>query len=62
MSMVTMALDNLPDPAIPIAARMFRVCRMSRMTIMRVRRTLSESEMEKYGRADQTLAVSSEDW
>jgi hypothetical protein len=33
-----------------MAARMFLLCRTSRMTIMRVRRTLSETEIEKYGR------------
>jgi len=30
-------------------ARMFLLCRTSRMTIIKVRRTLSESEIEKYG-------------
>ena len=31
----------------PVAARMFLLCRMSKMTIMRVRRILSETEIAK---------------
>ena len=46
-----MALYNplIPTGA-PMAERMFLLCRASRMTIIRVRRTLSEIEIEKYGR------------
>ena len=33
-----------------MAARTFLLCRTSRVTIMSVRRILSESEIEKYGR------------
>ena len=50
-SMVTIALDNPPIPVIPRAARVSLARRMSRMTIMRVRMILSESEIVKYGRA-----------
>ena len=50
MSMVTMAAHNPPIPAIPMAVRVFLACRMSRMTIMKVRRILSAIEIEKYGR------------
>ena len=50
-SIVIMTLYNSPiPPGLPMAARMFLQCRRSRMTIMRVRRTLSETEVEKYGR------------
>ena len=48
--MVMMFLDNLPIPVIPIAVRMFLVYRMSRMMIMRVRKMLSEAEIDRYGR------------
>jgi len=51
MSMVTMALYNPEAPeGAPIAVRMFLPCRMSRVTIKSVRRTLRETEIEKYGR------------
>jgi len=33
----------------PVAVRKFLACRASRMTIIRVRRTLSETEIERYG-------------
>ena len=56
-SMVTTALHNPPIPAIPMAARVLLACRMSRMIIMRVRRTLSEREIEKYGRPNELLLV-----
>ena len=57
MNMVAMALHNLPLPIPPMAVRTPLACRISRMTIMRVRRTLSESETEKYGMADQAIVV-----
>lgn len=48
-SIVMTAPYNRPAPAeAPMAFRMFRLCRMSRITIMNVRRTLSESETAKY--------------
>ena len=50
MSMVTMTLHIPPTPVIPRAVRVFLVCTMSRMMIVRVRMTLSESAIEKYGR------------
>jgi len=51
MSMVTMVLHNLLVPVgDPMAARTALSCRMSRMTIMRVRRTLSDTEIERCGR------------
>ena len=62
MSMVTTVLHNPPIPAIPKALRVFLVCKMSRMTIMRVRRTLSESETEKYARPGQLLLDRSAVW
>ena len=34
----------------PMACRMLLLCRTSRATMMSVRRTLSETEIEKYGR------------
>ena len=47
--MVTMAVYNPPaPPEAPIAFRMFLLCRMRRVTIMRLRRILSEREIEKY--------------
>ena len=50
MSTVMMVLYNPLAPAgAPMAFRMFLLCRMSRDTIMSVRRMLSESEIEKYG-------------
>ena len=48
MSMVMMNLDKPPIPVIPKAARVPLVNRMIRIMIMRVRRTLSETEIEKY--------------
>ena len=53
MNMVTMALHNPPLPVPPMAVRTPLACRVSRMTIIRVRMMLSESEIEKYGTADQ---------
>ena len=51
MNMVAMALYNPLIPAAePAATRTFLLCRMSRMTIIRVRRTLSETEIERYRR------------
>ena len=58
MNMVTMALHNPPVPAPPMAVRMFLVCRTSRITIIRVRRMLSGSEIEKYGIVAQSLLSS----
>ena len=47
MSMVAIVLYNPLIPAEdPVAMRTFLPCRMSRMTIMRVRRMLSEREIE----------------
>ena len=62
MSMVTMTLYNPLIPLSPVEVRMFLVWRMSRMTIMRVRRTLSDSAIEKYGRPNQTPPVNSAVW
>ena len=45
-SMVTIVLYNPQIPVFPRTARVSLACRMSRMTIMRVRRTLSETEIE----------------
>jgi len=50
MSMVAMVLYNPPIPAQdPVAARTDLPCRTSRRTIIRVRKTLSETGIEKYG-------------
>jgi len=50
MSMVETALYSPLIPAAdPVAARMFLPCRASRTTIIRVRRMLSETEIERYG-------------
>ena len=54
-NIVTMALHDPPIPAPPMAVQTFLVCRTSRMTIIRVRRMLSESEIEKYGTVAQSL-------
>ena len=55
MSMVAIVLYSPPIPPVdPVTARTFFPCRMSRTTIMRVRMMLSESEIERYGRVDQT--------
>ena len=49
--MVTISLYNLLGLARgPMASRMLLLCRTSRATMMSVRRTLSETEIEKYGR------------
>ena len=47
------ALHNPPTPVVPVAVRTSLACRTSRTTIMRVRRTLSETEIERYGRPNQ---------
>ena len=58
MSMVAMDLYNPPIPAgDPVAAQIFPPRMTSRTTIIRVRRTLSESEIERYARLDQTPIV-----
>ena len=49
MSIVTMALHNPPIPVIPRAVRVSLACRMRRVMIMRVRRMLSEAEIDRYG-------------
>jgi len=49
MNMVEIVLYNLPIPARdPVAVRRFLPYRMSRMTIIRVRRILSAAEIERY--------------
>ena len=54
--MVAMVLYNPPIPTRdPVTARMFLPCRMIRVTIMRVRRVLSETEIERCGRMKLTL-------
>ena len=60
--MVTMAVHNPPLPIPPMAVRTPLACRVSRMTIIRVRRTLSESEIEKYGMAAQGFVVGPVAW
>ena len=60
--MVTMALHNPPIPFSPMAVWVFLAYRMSRMTIMRVRRTLSDSEIEKYGIAVQVIPATLAFW
>jgi len=49
-SMMDTVLHNpLIPTADPVTARICLPCRISRMTIIRVRRTLSETEIERYG-------------
>lgn len=56
MSMATTVLYNLLiSVGDPMVAWIFLSCRTSRMTIMRVRRTLSETEIERCGRMSLTL-------
>ena len=56
ISMVVIVLYNPPIPAVdPVAARTFLPYRTSRTVIMRVRRMLSESEIERYARGAQGL-------
>ena len=62
MNMVTIALHNPPLPLPPMALRMLLACRRSRMTIITVRMTLSEREIDKYGTPDHSLVVSSVVW
>ena len=62
MSMVTMTMYNPLIPPFPVEVRMLLVCKMSRTTIMRVRRMLSDSEIEKYGRPNQTPPVKFAVW
>ena len=67
-----MVMIVLYTPVVPagesVAARMFLPCSKSRMTIMRVRKVLSEIEIEKYGRPKlmatvfQTLLSGCEVW
>ena len=53
------ALYRPPIPARAVAGvRVLLLCRISRMMIMRVRRTLSEIEIEKYGILKRILKVS----
>ena len=49
MSMVIMALHNPPIPVTPRAFRVFLAPRVSRMTIMSVRRMFSEVEIDRCG-------------
>ena len=44
-----MAVYTLTLAEAPMVVRVFLLCRMSRVTIMRVRRTLSETEIERDG-------------
>ena len=60
MNIVTLALYNPPLSVPPMTVRTFLAYRMSLMTIMRVRRTLSESEIEKYGIVAQLLPIDTE--
>ena len=55
MSIVMMVLYNPLVPARP--TRVFLLCMMSRITIMRVRRTLREIETEKYGTLKRTVVI-----
>ena len=56
MSMVAMVLYNLLIlGGDPIIAQIFLSCRTSRMTIIRVRRMLSETEVERLGRVKMVL-------
>jgi len=58
-SMVMMAFYSPPVPTRPLAGvRESLLCRASRMMIMRVRRTLSEIETEKYGMLKRIVIVS----
>ena len=58
MSMVAMVLYNSLIPAgDPVAARTFLPCRTSWTTIMRVRRVLSETEIEKYRMLDKRSLI-----
>ena len=58
MSIVAIDLYNPVTPAEnPIAARTFLTCRESRTTIMRVRRRLRESEIERCAGLVQTLVI-----
>ena len=51
MSIVTMVLYNPVNPeGASVTVRMFLMCKTRRITIMSVRRMLSETEMEKYER------------
>lgn len=51
---MTMALTAWHNPLamneVPMVFRMLMICRVSRVTIMNVRRMLSGTEIEKYGR------------
>ena len=43
-----MAWSPLDPPEVPTVFRIFLICRTSRVTIMNMRMTLSEREIEKY--------------
>ena len=58
MSMVMTVLYNPVNPeGAPMTLRIFLLRRMSRITIMSVRKTLSESEIERYERPRFTVTV-----
>jgi len=57
MSIVMVALYNPILPAAPLVERMFLLCSTRRVTIMTVRRTLSETEIERYGRPKSRVVV-----
>ena len=61
-SMTMMALYSPPIPLFFITVRTLLVCRMSRTTIMSVRRTLSETKIEQYGSMAHSLLISCADW
>ena len=48
-STTTMAMDDPPIPVVPIAVRIFLVCKVRQVVIMRVRRMLSAIEIECQG-------------
>jgi len=61
MSMVAMVLYSpLIPTGDPVAARTFLPCRTSRTTIMRVRRMLSDNEIEMYGRVERDTTDNSD--
>ena len=57
MSMVMMVLYSPIVPAAPLAEGMLLLCSARRTTIMTVRRTLSETEIERYGRPKSRVVV-----
>ena len=62
ISTVTTTLHNPPIPVNPMTTQVFLVCSVIRATIVSLRRTLSESQTERYGRLSDAVMSVTEYW